>query len=105
MSDTDLGTLVSERPTFTGFMFAMLDIFLMGCYLTGALVCIQLFGTYQHVKIESIAVIAVGLLLLEHWVRDWMRVTHPNGNYKYERKFVKDGVTTIRTGVNLWDDE
>lgn len=104
-SNTDLGTLVYEKPTLIGFGFALVDIALMAIYLVGTLFAIQLFGTYSHVTLESIAVLAVALMLLEHWIRDWLRVTHPKGNYEYERKFAKDGVTTIRTGVHLWDDE
>jgi hypothetical protein len=102
-TECDLGTLVYEKPTLMGFGWAMLDILMMAIFLTGALYLMKISAGYQHATLESIAILAIALILLERWIRYWLKVTHPNGHYEYERKFVKDGKTTVLVGANVID--
>jgi hypothetical protein len=103
--DNDLGTLVSEKMTLYGFGIALLDVMIMGINCAALLYFLEAFGSYKDISLESVAVLAVGLMFLGYWVRDWMRVTSPKGNYEYERVFKKDGKTTVMVGRHLFDSE
>src|SRR5512136_2758644 len=102
--ETDLGTMVSEKLTIFGAATALLDILVMGAYLAAALYFVKASTSSGVMSLEFVAMLAVGLLMLEHWLRDWMRVTHPNGHYEYERIFKKEGKTTVLTSVHLLEE-
>lgn len=103
--DNDLGTLVSEKMTPYGFGMALLDVMIMGINCAALLYFLKAFASYQDVSLESVAVLAIGLLFLGRWIGDWMRVTSPKGNYEYERVFKKEGKTTVMVGRHLFDSE
>jgi hypothetical protein len=100
----DLGTLVSEKVTAIGFGFAMLDIAVMAIDMVAMLYTIRLFASYEVITLESVTILAISLFFLERWIRDWLRVTCPNGHYEYVRKFVKEGKTTTITSIHLVGD-
>lgn len=102
--DNNLGMLVSKTLTLQGFGFALLDVMIMGIDLVATIYLVRLFAAYGQINLESVTILAVSLFFLERWMRDWLRVTHPDGHYEYRRTFVKDGVTKVITSVHLWED-
>ena len=100
-----LGKLIYAQPTSHGFLIAMLDTIIMAVYLLGMAAAMGQIS--QSTTMSSIFLwFAISLVLFQQWMGCFMRLTHPNGNYEYRRKFVKeDGTVREMVGVDVYDSE
>jgi hypothetical protein len=91
----DLGTLISEKVTLSGFTTALFEIMFMGMYLFATLAAIH--GMTRTEPWISAMLLGLVLVLFERFLRAYNRVMHPLTSYETIQTFEKDGNTITRT--------